>query len=396
MKILYLTQLLPFPQDSGAKTRAFYTLKQLSAKHEITLLSFVRSTDPPEAIGLLGSICSEVHTVDIRRSRFSDFLRVLASVRRKTPILITRDWQGKMRDRCDELAKVGEFSAIHSDQIWMAPYALRFRSRSRRPTLVLDLHNASFVALSRLAAREKNPIRRLLLQREAERMRRFEVSAIREFDRVTWVSDTDLRALVPGGPAGGKNLVIPIAVQSRVSPVSRTDAPDRVTFIGSYAWPSNAEGAEWMLTQVWPGIRQSRPGLKLTLIGRGLSRRLARKASQIGGVEITGYVQDPEPYFRETAVFVAPILSGSGLRVKILDAWNWGLPVVCTQMAAEGLKGSNGCLSMADTAEDFAAAVIRISVDRNLAKRLIEGGRRLIAEEYDWRTVYRAWDEVYG
>ena len=114
-------------------------------------------------------------------------------------------------------------------------------------------------------------------------------------------------------------------------------------------------------------------------------------------MEITGYVADPTPYLAETAAFIVPLHAGGGMRVKILDAWCWGLPVISTRVGAEGIRVQEGeNVRLADTPEAFAQAVVQVLRKPELAARLAAGGRRTVEVHYDWRRVYRAWDQVYG
>jgi glycosyltransferase involved in cell wall biosynthesis len=114
-------------------------------------------------------------------------------------------------------------------------------------------------------------------------------------------------------------------------------------------------------------------------------------------VELAGYVQNPTPYLQETAVFVVPLQSGAGVRVKILDAWCRGIPVVSTSVGAEGLDARTGeNIVVADDAEEFAASVIRVFGDRILSERLSRNGRQTVEASYDWRRSYGAWDLVYS
>jgi len=107
-------------------------------------------------------------------------------------------------------------------------------------------------------------------------------------------------------------------------------------------------------------------------------------------------VKDPQPYLEETAVFVVPLHAGGGMRVKILDAWCWGLPVVSTTIGAEGIEVRDGeNILIADTVAELAGAVIRLLQEPGLAPRLAMEGRCTVEARYDWREVYRAWDEVY-
>ena len=111
---------------------------------------------------------------------------------------------------------------------------------------------------------------------------------------------------------------------------------------------------------------------------------------------LAGFVEDLQPYLAETAVFIVPLHAGGGMRVKILDAWCWGLPVVSTGIGAEGLAVRDGeNMLIADNAEAFVAAVLRLLREPDLAMHLSRAGQCTVDECYSWRKIYRAWDDIY-
>jgi glycosyltransferase involved in cell wall biosynthesis len=113
-------------------------------------------------------------------------------------------------------------------------------------------------------------------------------------------------------------------------------------------------------------------------------------------VEATGHSLHFDSLLEESAVTIVPLLAAGGVRVKILEAWSKGIPVVSTTIGAEGLRAEHGRnLLIADSPADFAEAVIRVSDDPELARALIAGGLQTIRTHYDWRSVYSAWDEVH-
>jgi glycosyltransferase involved in cell wall biosynthesis len=160
-------------------------------------------------------------------------------------------------------------------------------------------------------------------------------------------------------------------------------------------WPPNAEGVTWFTEKIWPRVAQAVPSSVFTVIGKGAPKRLGRRGPQ-ARIEVAGYVSDLEPYLSETAAFVVPVRSGAGMRVKILEAWCWGLPVVSTSVGAEGIRTAPGRnLLIADDEELFADSVISVLQDRGIARRLSNNGRATVETFYDWRNVYKAWDQVY-
>jgi glycosyltransferase involved in cell wall biosynthesis len=406
VRILFLTQVLPYPLDAGPKTRAYFTLRYLAQRHEVTLLSFARPSDADAALKHLRECCHAVHTVPMPRSPLRDAWHLLRSLPGATPFLIARDWVPAMAGEIVRCLAATRFAAIHADQLWMAPYALHARAAAGsgpKPALILDQHNAVFQIPRRLAAQEPNGLKRALLTLEERKLARYETDVCRRFDRVVWVTAEDRAALEeragrPWEPA--RATIIPICVDPTARPpLVRQPEAYRVTFLGGLHWPPNLEGVLWFLRAVWPEVVARAPTARLTIIGKVAAdaRALAEAvAAAPGQVEMTGYVEDPAPYLAETAAFIVPLHAGGGMRVKIVDAWSWGLPIVATSIGAEGIRYGDGeDILIADTAPAFARAVVRLLTDRALAERLGRQGRLTVERAYDWRTVYAAWDAVY-
>lgn len=406
MRILFLTQVLPYPLDAGPKVRAYYVLRYLSQRHEITLISFSRPTDSEEAVLHLTEFCTHVHTVPMHRSRRRDLQHLAGSVVTHQPFLITRDRVPAMSDKLFAVVeRDGPFDAIHSDQLWMAQYALKVRGNvgnGRPPLTVLDQHNAVYLIPQRLADIEPNPLKRMLLQLESRKLAQYETNICRRFDRVVWVTQEDYE-VVQFQPDIGcvhevtRTAVIPICTDpATASAVNRTTNPRRVTFLGGLHYPPNAQGILWFATNVFPSIVEQVPDALLTVIGKQPPEGLMHLGIDCRNLDVAGYVTDIRPYLEETTAFIVPLHAGGGMRVKILDAWTWGVPVVSTTVGAEGIKAcSSRDILIADDPQDFAKAVVNLFRDPGLSQRIALAGRKAVIEQYDWRTRYASWDAIY-
>jgi glycosyltransferase involved in cell wall biosynthesis len=391
MRIAFLSQLLPLPLDAGPKIRSYYVLRHLAeAGHDVTLVCFVRASDKDSDVRALGAFCRGVETVPLRRSTQQDVRDGVRSLFSASPFLVLRDQVPEMSARIRRTLERGSWDAVHADQLWMAPYAAACDGVQLK---VLDQHNAVFRVPERLAANERNPIAKALLRREAAKLARFERDTLDRFDRVVWVSEDDRAALANHARRGRRDQVIPIAVDPGATRPVERPRPFRVTFLGGIHWPPNAEAVRWFAERVWPKVTAAVPDSVFTVIGKGSPGRLGGAPR----IAVTGYVPDLQPYLAETAAFVVPLLTGAGMRVKILDAWCWALPVVSTTVGAEGLNGVHGeNLLIGDEPETFADHLIRILRDGREAARLARNGRATVEADYDWRKVYRAWDRVYS
>lgn len=402
LNILFLTQVLPWPLDAGPKSRAYYVLRALAREHRITLLSFVRASDSAAAVEHLRQVCDRVETVPMVRSRARDGWFLARSLAGPTPFVIERDRVDAMDRAIRTLVAETPFDAVHADQLWMANYALRAcaaHAPGARPFSVLDQHNATWRIFDRLASGEPNPLKRRLLALESRKLARYEIETCRRFDAVTWVTqeDVDEMAAAANGLPVPNAGVIPICIDAAAEPpLDRAAHPRRLTFLGGLHYPPNAQGALWFAREVFPQVLAAVPDAKLTVIGRDPPAALHALGLPPGSLDVTGYVDDPLPYLRESAAFLVPLLAGGGMRVKILDGWRWGLPIISTSVGAEGIRYVGGRdLLVADDAESFAGAAVGLLTNPEMRECLGSAGRCWVEQAYHWPVVYQRWNELY-
>jgi glycosyltransferase involved in cell wall biosynthesis len=262
---------------------------------------------------------------------------------------------------------------------------------------VLDEHNAVWTIVQRAATWERWGPKRLLAELEWRKLRAYEGTLCRRFDHVTVVSDQDARAL---NAAAGTELhldLIPIAVDTReLAFTPRSERARGVLSVATMFYPPNVEGISWFAREVFPTVRRAVPEVAFHAVGARPPAHIRRLATSGSGIEVPGYVADVEPFFERSAVLVVPLHSGSGMRVKILEAFARGIPVVSTTVGVEGIEAQPGeHLLVADRPEDFAAAVIRLLQHPDEAARLARAGRALVEAKYDWRTALAPLLQIY-
>jgi len=404
-KILFLTQVLPYPLDAGPKIRAYYVLRYLAQQHEVTLVSFVRADDRPDYVAHLHDICAAVHTLPMARSRLRDVRAAALSVLSGKPLVVVRDEIAAMQALLRRLVREQRFDFIHADQVSMAQYALYARRHSPgpKPRAILDAHNALYLIPTRMAEYEANPLKRWLYRREARLLARYEARTYRLFDHVAFVSDEDRQAVmaVMNEPRAAwlaaNSTLIPICIDpADRALVQRVAAPQSVLHLGTMFWPPNIDGVLWFAERAFPRVLEAVPEAHFTIVGKNPPPSVESLPQRVRNVHVTGYVPQPEPYLKQAAAFIVPLHAGGGMRVKIIDAWGWGVPIVSTTIGAEGIEVRDGeNILLADNSADFAAAVARLLQDPALSERLRANGRAWVEERYNWQRIYPAWDEIY-
>lgn len=410
-RILFLTQVLPWPLDAGPKVRAYYMLRHLAEQHEVTLVSFVRADDKPEYVEYLRSIAAAVHTVPIRRSMARNGRAAFKGLITGLPMVIARDEMPAMTALLNRLAQETPFDIVHADQLsmaWWGQVAVAAAQRAGgQPATLLDEHNAIYHLAARMAG-ESRGLRRLVAQREAGAFRRYEADMIRRYGALLTVTEEDRALLLdlfdPSERAAlaEKFTVVPICVDpAQVSPVQHSALTINrsaltIVHLGTMFWPPNVAGVLWFAREVLPLVWQHLPEARFVVVGKNPPVEVQALTAD-PRIEVTGYVDDPLPYLQQADAFVVPLHSGGGMRVKILDAWLWGLPVVSTSIGAEGIVLQDGeTILLADTPRDFAAAVLRLLGDASLNARLRCAGRAWVEATYAWQVVYPRVEAVYA
>jgi len=400
MHILLLTQIVPYPPDSGPKVKTYHVLRYLAKRgHQITLASFVRDHER-QYLDHLQVYCKEIHPVPMRRSRIADGMAYLAGLRSGLPFLVTRDAQSEMQRLIDHLAQQ-PFDIVHADQLTMAQYALQFHRSNRLPAIVFDAHNAVYEIVAR-ARQTALPLVRPALALEAKRLKRYEASLVEQFDQTLAVSEIDKRALLQASPTASKYdskiSVIPIAVDcTTLQPIRRADGSHNILTVGTLFYPPNADGVRWFLSDVFSIVQKQFPAVTLSVVGPRPPKDIVEFGKRNAEcVQVTGYVPDLQPYFERAALMVVPVRAGSGMRVRILEALARGIPVVTTTTGVEGIDAIAGeHLLVADEPNEFANAIVRLLRDPQLGATLAQNGRRLAEQKYDWQVVLPKLEAVY-
>lgn len=350
-----------------------------------------------------------MYTVPMDRSRRRDAKAVIESYLTGKPIVIRRDCIREMSALLEKLVANNNFNIIHADQTSMAMYALaafEHHDKFNKPKTVLDQHNALYKVVKQ-QARYMRGFSRQVWRREASLLATYESDLCQRFGRVLTVTQNDKNALKALFDSKEQDVidmrisVVPICMDPTAElMVDYRHDGSNIIFVGTMVWPPNIDGIVWFSKMILPEIIRSVPGVHLTIVGKDppaeVKALVAADSPISGSAEVTGFVSNLEPYISRSRVFIVPILAGGGMRVKIIDAWQKGIPVVSTKVGAEGLEIEQGTnILLADKPKDFAKAVISVLKDDRLAKHLRENGRRTVELHYDYRRVYHLIDDVY-
>ena len=221
---------------------------------------------------------------------------------------------------------------------------------------------------------------------------------LRLLDVAVVLSDKDRDLLHRRGRAGRDVVVSPPLEESGMPSSPRTErqeVPD-VLFVGAMRRPENVDAALWLIEEIWPGVRAEVPDARLTIAGAEPTPAVQAAAAAASGVELTGYVDSLAPYYRRATVAVAPLRLGAGVKLKTAAAMLWGLPVVATSVAAEGVADPDLFLAVEDDAAALGRALVVALRDPSAGKDARERAFRWSHGRYSSEAYARSLEEVYA
>jgi polysaccharide biosynthesis protein PslH len=389
VRILWLTPELPSPLGAGGGIRQWHMLDRLlEAGHEAVVVAPVHP-DEREGAQRLRERGVDLRAYERPPSRGRETLGLLAR-RPSLAFAPLRDpltaWQVDVFwTAMAPLVPDGPFDVVNVNHDWAADWIRRVDAGPAKRVLTLENITWSYYENR---ARSTSGARARAFAAEARRWRHFDLARFPDYDALVTVSEHDAALLAR--ETATRVEAIPSGVDTRALHPGAVpgDAPPALIFTGTMSWPPNAEGLRWLLREVWPRVRDEVPDARLLAVGGGPPEDVQRLAAADDRVELPGRVPELEPWFERASVVVIPILSGAGIRLKVLDALASGRAIVSTTMGAEGAVVEDGShLVLADDADAFARAVVERLRDREGSRAMGERARALAEERYDWRVL---------
>jgi glycosyltransferase involved in cell wall biosynthesis len=217
-----------------------------------------------------------------------------------------------------------------------------------------------------------------------------------KFDEITLVSPVDAAVMRRICPAA-RISVVPLGVDSdHFKPSATGNGEPILMFSGVMDYEPNVTAVDYFCSSIFPKIRKEIPETRLLIVGRDPTPEVRHLEESVPGVTVTGFVDDIREYFDKSLIYVAPIKSGAGIKIKVLEAWAMEKPVVATSMSCDGIDVSPGQdLLVADSAAEFAKSVISLLRDENLRRKLATNARKKVVEKYSWESQATKFNLIY-
>ena len=392
MKVLQLCNKPPYPSvDGGTMAMDSITSGLLCEGCEVKVLTVEtdkhpvrRELIPAEYLKQTGL---ESVYVDLRVKPLPAIFAMLCGESYHVKRYVSEAFAAKLR----EILEKESFDIVHVESIFLTPYVPLIRKYSDAK-IILRAHNVEHLIWRQVAQSCTNSLKRWYLKHLSLTLRAYELEHLNDYDGVVCITKNDAEVF---RQAGCRKPVVSIPFGIDPGEVPNVEVePDSLFHIGAMDWLPNQESIRWLLEEVWPVVHREVPQAKLYLAGRKMPSQWMN--ATIEGVSVIGEVPDAMYFIGSKKINVVPLLSGSGIRVKIIEAMSIGKTVITTTVGAQGIDYTDGeNILIADTPEQFARQIKRCLDDDAFCSRVGEAAAQLVADQYDRKKLAEELIEFY-
>lgn len=393
-RVLLISTENPFPADSGGRLRLRAIVDVLARRFSVDLVTFERAENED-----LAEARSRLNIVQVPRTVTTRGAAVRSLYRgRNCGYMGHADVD--MMSAARALCRTSSYHAVLIDNTMLGYFIAPLRRLQPHAAFITIAHNFETGLCEQLVESQTRAVRRAFFSLSAFHTRREERRVCRETNLLLTTSTDEAERFARLEPsAAAKAIVLPSCIDAGSYDRFRHVRPDRdaIVFSGDMAYFPNVAGALHFYTHIYPALKAARPGLTWYIVGRNPHRSIVDMVKYDPSVIVTGYVPIAAEYVARSAVFVVPLLHGSGTRLKILEAWALDRPVVTTSKGCEGLDCEPGHdILVADTPAAFVDAVGRLLDDGAMAERIAQNGRATLLARYDIRVIEQTLLDAMG
>jgi len=378
MKILFLSRWFPYPINNGSKLRIYNLLRGLSQRHDVSLLSFADQPGTNPEAPEIREICSKVKIIPWKEFN-PNTLRARLAILTLKPRSIVDTYSSEMAQAITDILNKQRYDLVIASQLQMAAYYPYFQNF---PAIFEEVE----IGLFHDQAFSNNGKIRFRQALTWFKLRTYLSKLLASFQACTVVSNQERQLLL----RNFSKFINPIEIvpnclnMDEYKNINVEKKSNTLIFTGPFKYHANYEAMLWFIREVFPLVLERVPGAQLIITGDHANLPLPSYKN----VTLAGYVDNIKTLIASSTVSIAPLLSGGGTRLKILEAMALGTPVVATSKGAEGLDVTDGeHLLLANSPMENAECVIRLLKDDNLCLQLTKKARMLVQEKYNWGRV---------
>ncbi|WP_353138490.1 glycosyltransferase family 4 protein [Pseudopedobacter sp.] len=382
MKVLLLSNRVPFPPHGGYSIVVYNTIKELLRLGcEVSLFSLNTSKHYVFTSTLNEELLKKIkfykYGIDDKVKMKDAFFNLFT----RKSYNVSRFYSEGCAHMLKKVLEENDFDIVQFEGLHVTPYLETVKSSSKAK-IIYRSHNIEFKLWKRLALKEGMTPKKLYLNFLSKRLMEYETEIVNHFDALFAISRSDEHFFKSiGCKTTLHSFPVALNLKEYESVISLTPHKS-IGYIGSMDWRPNVEGLRWFLDQVWPQIQKLPSGIKFHLAGKNMPVQFSQH--HYSDYILEGEVDNALEFISKQHVFIVPLFSGSGMRVKIIEAMALGKCVIATSIAAEGIKYQHDKnILIADRADDFYKQILRCFTDKTLIPRIGKQAKLLVQHHHD-------------
>ncbi len=394
MNVLILTHRVPFPPNSGYPIVVYNTIKGLLRLGvKISLFSINPSKQRVDVDDIYDPLFEKIHfqsfQVDTEINIWDAFFNIFSN----QSYNVSRYYDEDAARGLENLLRERTFDIIQFEGLFVVPYLDLVKEHSDAK-LIYRAHNVEFDVWQKLAAIEKFTPRRKYLEFLSLRLKSYETEQINRFHQVFAISYHDRQIILQFGCQTRLD-VFPVSVDMEKYQVDLTKTSFPTLFhLGAMDWRPNKEGLEWFLDEIWPDIEELTGELRFYIAGKYMQKQFFEYDSD--NLIVEGEVFDAVEFMNSKAIMIVPLLSGSGMRVKIIEGMAMQKCIIATSMAAEGINCIHGKdILIANTPDEFYRAILNCITQPDRWREIGIQARKTAVRDHDIYTNAERMLQIY-
>ncbi|WP_428330447.1 glycosyltransferase family 4 protein [Mucilaginibacter sp.] len=395
MKILILTHRVPFPQNGGYPIVVCNTIRGLvNLGHEVSLVSLNAKLNHHENSAddndLLSKINYRAYNININVSVIDVAINLFSS----TSFNIDKYYDAEFERLLVRELRNTSYDVIQFEGLLVSLYLLAVRKNSKAK-LIYRAHNIENQIWQRLSEQKSDPFKKSYLKMHAKRIKNYELDQLNNFDAIAVFTEQDKSTMLEyGTKIPIEILPVGINLDHYKPDVSKTEFPS-LFFLGSLDWLPNREGIEWFLDNFNKEITDGELRVRFYVAGNDIPERFD-DYDVMGKIFIQGEVDDALEFVNSKAIMIVPLLSGGGMRVKIVEGMAMQKCIISTSLGAEGINYTNGTnIIIANDYDEFYDAILHCIGDEEYCMRIGANARKLMEDQHDINKVTKNFIDFY-
>jgi len=379
-KILFVSARFPYPLHKGDQLVLFNNIKLVSREYSITLITMYDEKGELNNLDKIQLYCEEIITV--KRKKIESYFNMFLSIFRQEPLQVAYYRNNLFKKTLNKLLKTNSYDLVHVYMLRIAHYAENISNNK-----VISLVDSMYLNMSRRVENETG-IKKLVFQYETIMIKNYEKNMVNKFNKSIVVSEIDKKYI-------DQDNIEVVSIGINISESKAIKEKNKIIFTGNMGYFPNQNAIKWFVDNCFEYIKKTIPDVTLVIVGKNPPNHI-KKLDDNKNIFVKGFVNSMSDELNCASIAIAPMQSGSGMQIKVLEAMSMGLPIVATSLGLGDISAiDNKSIVLADSQNTFIKKCIFLLQNDEHRKNIGSSAREFIKAEHSWSNIKNKYLNIY-